>query len=327
MASYNKCPTGWRVRVRKQGQVHTATFPTKQEAQTWAIQRESGILSGKYGQIPKIPFSRLIERYIKEVIPSHAGGRPEEYRLKRTVTSELGSVILTDLSPEHFALWRDKRLQSVSNTSVLREWATLAAVCNIAVREWRWLSENPMRGVRRPKANPPRQRLITPDEIEAILIACGSNYENKQARVGLAFEFAIETGMRAGELCKFWWGCVHEKHVHLPKEITKTRMPRDVPLSPRAIALLDQIKGVTGDNQDACCFGLTSPILDALFRKAKERAGVGGFTFHDSRALALTRLSRRLNVMQLARMSGHQDVRTLQRVYYRESIEDIASLL
>ena len=46
--------------------------------------------------------------------------------------------------------------------------------------------------------------------------------------------------------------------------------------------------------------------------------------FHDSRAEALTRMARKVDVMTLAKISGHKDLRMLQNVYYRESPEEIA---
>ena len=47
--------------------------------------------------------------------------------------------------------------------------------------------------------------------------------------------------------------------------------------------------------------------------------------FHDSRADALTRLSRRMDVMRLARISGHRDLRQLLQTYYRETAADVAA--
>ena len=66
--------------------------------------------------------------------------------------------------------------------------------------------------------------------------------------------------------------------------------------------------------------------LDANFRKYRERAGVEGITFHDTRHLAITRLSKRLDVLALARMTGHRDLKQLQR-YYNESAEELAGRL
>jgi integrase len=67
--------------------------------------------------------------------------------------------------------------------------------------------------------------------------------------------------------------------------------------------------------------------LDALFRKARRNAGLSGFVFHDARRTALTRMSKRLHPMQLARISGHRDLKTLLTTYYAETVEDIGARL
>jgi integrase len=70
-----------------------------------------------------------------------------------------------------------------------------------------------------------------------------------------------------------------------------------------------------------------SGSMDALFRKARDRAGIHGLHFHDSRAEALTRLARKVDVLTLAKISGHRDINLLSRVYYRETAEQIAPRL
>jgi integrase len=74
-------------------------------------------------------------------------------------------------------------------------------------------------------------------------------------------------------------------------------------------------------------YSVSAASLDALFRKARRRAGLEGFTFHDARGTALTRLSRLLGVLELARISGHRDLRTLMDHYYREAPEAVAARL
>lgn len=321
MATYVKRGSAWRVQVRKGGQSYSATFPSKAAAQQWAVQVESDIVSGRLGSVPDRPFKDVIDRYLREVTPKKRGHRAEMFRLKRTIDDELAEVRLRQLGPEHFAAWRDRRLNSVGAASVLREWATLSNVCNVAVREWRWLRSNPMAGLKKPDQPRPRQRLISQNEIDAIIRACGADYSTAQGRVGAAFLFAIETAMRAGEICGLTWVNVKERYAHIP--VTKNGLSRDVPLSDKALKILNSLGTRGGEG----VFNLTAASLDALFRKAKARAMVSGFTFHDARATALTALSRKLNVMQLARVSGHRDLRILQNVYYRETAGDIAPLL
>ena len=47
---------------------------------------------------------------------------------------------------------------------------------------------------------------------------------------------------------------------------------------------------------------------------------------HGVNHVAITRLARKLDILSLARMVGHRDLKMLQ-VYYRESAEDIAKRL
>ena len=320
MASFVKRGKTWRVQIRKSGQSHSASFPNKAQAVEWATKIEAGILAGKLGMIPDKTFGDAVERYIKEVVPGKRGSRPEKYRLLRTVDDALGKVKLTSLRPEDFSGWRDRRLQKVSPASVLREWGTLANVCNIAVNEWRWLNENPMRNVKRPVEVAPRQRVITQDEIDRIVFVCGDDYSTAMGRVGLAFQFAIETAMRAGEICGLTWEHVFERHVHLPT--TKNGHPRDVPLSDAASLILSRLPKNLGSQ----CFGITPGSLDALFRRAKVKARCDGFTFHDARRTALTRLAKLFqNVLDLARISGHRDLSLLLRVYYAPDIADLSA--
>ena len=326
MATYTKRGKTWRVQIRKAGQCYSASFPLKVQAQEWAAAIEMEIISGKLGKVPDKTFGDLIDRYLKEVTPTKASARHETLRLNKLKLSDVSKVKLADLAPKHFEQWRDKRLEEVSAGSVDREMNTISHVCTLGVK-WKWLMANPLKQVKRPPEPPPRHQVISEADLERILHSCGENYYTAMGRVGLALRFALETAMRAGEITKLRWWMVHHQHVHLPKEITKTRVARDVPLSKEALAILDKLKGITCRDQDDCCFGITGPILDALFRKAKKRADVSGIVFHDSRATALTRLSKLFDVLALARISGHRDISLLSRVYYRPSISDLADRL
>ena len=72
-------------------------------------------------------------------------------------------------------------------------------------------------------------------------------------------------------------------------------------------------------------FGIEPALRDALFRKAKAKTGLD-LRFHDSRAEAIWRLSKKLDVLQLARVIGHRDPKSLM-FYFAESASDMAKLL
>jgi len=124
--------------------------------------------------------------------------------------------------------------------------------------------------------------------------------------------------MRAGEICGLVASDIVGRTATLRQ--TKNGTKRGVPLSRRAAELLRLLPEVPNEEP---LFGMKTGSLDARFREAKKRAIIEDGTFHDTRHLAITRLARKLNVLDLARMVGHRDLRQLQ-VYYNESAETIA---
>ena len=318
MPTLQKRGTSWRAIVRKHGRYASDSFATKTEARNWALAKELEFAAERRGDIPSDKtVADLIERYLEEQDPD----RPTRLRLQRTRTNGLGEVRLSEFSGQDVARWRDDRLKEVSAASVLREWNTLSSICTRAVKEWRWLRDNPFRDAERPAAPQPRSRRPQTDEIDRILYCLGYRPDalchTKNARVGAAALWAIETGMRAGEICALRPEHVRGRVAHLEK--TKNGHPRDVPLSKQALAVWAQLP--------AGHFDLNSGTVDALWRRARDKALVEGLTFHDLRREALTRLSKKFDVLELARISGHRDLRVLLQVYYRPSMADLAGKL
>lgn len=325
MASYRKRGNKWYAEIRRKGHdPRFATFATKAQAVAWAAKVENEIINDKIGKIPDKSFADLLTKYAEDVSPTKKGARWEQIRLAAIKEMDVGKVMLPELSTAHFAKWRDDRLKAVSAGTVNREWNLLSNACNRAVNEWKWLTVNPMKTVKRPPQPKARDRRISDHELERILYACGYDYEatpqTAYARVGAAFLFAIETAMRAGEIVG-----LTKNDVNLDARVAKLRdtkngTSRNVPLSTEAIRLLRQLP------ESDPVFGLASSTLDALFRKAKSAALITDLTFHDSRHEAITRLAKKLDVLDLARMVGHRDLKMLM-VYYNESAEDLAKKL
>lgn len=324
MAYIRKRGKGYYVEIRKNGIKKHATFDTKYEANQWAADTESLILAGKSKGIPDITFGTLMERYRDEVTTTKRGKKWETTRINLLLKDPLADVRLPNLDQPNFAEWRDRRLKSVSAASVLREWNILSSACSIAVKEWKWLPTHPMRGVKRPETPRARDRRPSQKEIDSILYILGYDGTTPStitSRVGAAFAFAIETGMRAGEIAGLTWDRIYLEERYL-KTFGKTQAARrDVPLSPKAITILNSL-----NKSEELVFQLKTGQIDALFRKARDKALIKDLHFHDSRAEAVTRLASKLNINALAMAIGHKDLRMLT-IYYRESASDIAKKL
>lgn len=327
MATFTKRGKKHLARVRKNGIEQSKTFETKAQAVAWAASVETEINQGRLGIVPDKTVKQLVERYMEEVLPLKKGERPERHRLNRLLDDDLAKVKLAVVNQSHISAWRDRRLKEVGAASVLREWNSISAIFTVAQREWKWVLEHPMRGVSKPKDPPPRTRRISEDEIDRLMLAFGYEYDQKpdtqMARLGAALLFAIETAMRAGEICSLTWGHVHleRRVVHLPK--TKNGHARDVPLSLEAVRLLKQLDVA----ESGSVFQLNAESLSVLFGKARKRALIDDLHFHDSRREALTRMASKVDVLTLAKISGHRDLSILKDVYYTPDIGEIASKL
>ncbi|NLC24177.1 MAG: site-specific integrase [Oxalobacter sp.] len=325
MASYIKRGKTWRVFIAKCGVRKSGTFKTKAEAVAWATQEEADILLGKHEQYQDRTFFDLLERYAATVSVKKRGGRWESSRIAAIQQDKLARVLCRELGARHFAQWRDEKLARVSPASVNRYMNILSHVCHVAVNEWQWLEENPLKTVRRPPQPKPRDRRISSEEIDRIILASGYKHdqspETSRERVGAIFLFAIETATRAGEIVKMQWKDVdiERRVVFLPE--TKNGSSREVPLSTEAIRILRQILQDKGN-----VFRITVSNLGNVFRQLKARAMIDELHFHDTRHEAITRLARKLDVLDLARMVGHRDLKQLM-VYYNATAEELAKRL
>ncbi len=93
-----------------------------------------------------------------------------------------------------------------------------------------------------------RTRRPSDEEIERICMWCLYDKDTvpklKKQRVALAFLLAVETAMRAGELCSLNWDDIDFDGLVAYLELTKNGYSRDVPLSKKALKLFYQLKSV-----------------------------------------------------------------------------------
>ncbi|UOD28739.1 site-specific integrase [Massilia violaceinigra] len=325
MAAPKKVDGRWQHRVMVKGKRTSGTFDTKAAALAWEAEQRTAVAGGGGGAITQT-CADAFDQYERDVSRRKKGHVWEKRRLAAFSKSPLGAVLMCEVDSTHVAKWRDWRLtvpvdgrRLPQGSTVQREMNLLSNVFTIARKEWKWIAASPTTDVKRPKENKARFRRISEDEIKQMCDALGwrnAPPTTKMQSVAAVFLFAIETAMRLGEICKLTKGSVTGRVAKVLG--SKNGEDRDVPLSPRAMELWSW-------NPEG--FGVCATTLDALFRKArKDRTTITNMTFHDSRHEAITRLAKKLHVLDLARMVGHKDIRKLM-IYYNESAEDIAAKL
>lgn len=301
----------------------SATFPTKRQAELWAHEIETQVRDGRRG-IVRSTLDDAIDRYIRDVSPTLRSGANITKRLKalKKMLPTLRQV--SDLTAADFTRFRDTRLAEVSVATVRKEMTIIRSVLESCRRDWSMIATNPIADVKRPPAPPDRKRLMLDSERDRLLMSLTfeGKVENLSHQVAVAMLLALETAMRAGELLGLAWDRVNLDGRYVSLELTKNGDRRDVPLSSEAVRLLELLKGIDATT----VFTVTSASLDALFRKARMRCEIKNLHFHDTRATALTNLSKRLDVMELARMVGHRDIRSLM-IYYRPTASELSKKL
>ena len=315
----------WQAKIRKKGYpVMSNTFDTKREAEAWAAITESEMTRGVFvdrSKAESTTFEDVINRYIKEDAPKHKGGDSEIIRLKAFLRDEakICARAMATLLTEDFEEFRDKRAQKVQPATVKRDLGLLHSVIEHNRRRLN-LRENPISDVRRPTVNNARDVRFQGNEEERLFTAI-EDIRNPWLRPLVIF--ALETAMRRGELLSLRWENVNlEKRTALLPD-TKNGTSREVPLSSRALEVLRTIPR----SLDGKVFKTTSEGLKKSFERARKRADMEHFNFHDLRHESITRLFERgWNIMEVSAVSGHKDLSSLKR-YTNLRASDLAKKL
>ncbi len=338
MAYFRKLKSGsWRAQVERKGVRKSQTFQTKAAAQLWAAQEEAVILKGgTSGFFPAKTLGDAFDRYELEVSKRKRGHHAEALRFNawRKGFPDLCAKVLHTITPEDIAMWRDARREAVSDSSVVRESAQLRNVWTVAANEWGWCGVSPWTKVKMPRKAHARTRQTTWREVKMLVrhmgYVTGKAPETPQQEVAWAYMLAQHTAMRAGEVRGLTRRSVNltSRVVTLVDHKTVEREgTRFVPVTKKAARLLKVLDAHAAAQGRDEYFTISAQSLDVLFRKVRDRLLIEDLHFHDSRADALTRLSKKMDVMRLAKISGHRDLKQLLAAYYRETAADIAATI
>jgi len=291
MASIYKVGKRWRAQVLIGDDRRGKVFDTKAEASQWAMALEA---DGKKPLAVSTMLVRDAAVRLHAICVNEDKGRSEISRAKRLQSDPIADKRLVDVSNDDLAEYRDRRMKDVEAASVRRELNLIRGMFRRCREDWKWMSHNPFEGFKAPKSPDSRMRRVSADE----------------------------TAMRSGEIVGLTWKSVHldKSYAHLPK--TKNGDKRDVPLSPFAREILNALPREEGQP----CFMMNDEQRDANWRKWRDKLPVDDLHFHDTRSEGIWRLSKKLDVLQLARVIGHRDINSLL-IYYRESAEDMAASL
>lgn len=321
MASFRQHGNSWQARVRRKGHPDiTKSFIKLIDAERWARAIEASIDRGVYfdtTEAEKVTLGDVIGRYIREVLPSMKGYVEDSYRLRAIQRRSISMTSMARLSSLKIASYRDERLLKVAPNTVIRELAYLSSVINHARREWGINIANPVQMVRKPSMPQGRNRLITDDELQRLLEQLEPTGRRNVWMKPLVL-FALETGMRRGELLQLKWADINFQNQIATLWETKNGDRRVVPLSSKAVETLQTApRSLCGR-----VFPLSQAAQAKAFKEALKRCNLDDLHFHDLRHTAITNMAKKLpNLIELAAVSGHKSLKMLQRYYHPDAVE------
>ncbi len=176
MASFRKRgPYQWQAQVRKKGQpLQTKTFVTRAEAEQWAraieVEMDKGVFVSR-AEAESTTLKELFERYLAEVTPRKKGAASETNRLRALMRLPLARRYVAGIRGIDIARFRDERLRKVTPSTVKRDLVLLGHVFEVARKEWGIYVHNPVRDIRIPADNRPRDRRLQTGEEPRLLEA------------------------------------------------------------------------------------------------------------------------------------------------------------
>lgn len=327
----------WRVIIRRAGfPPQSKTFDRKKDAEAWAAMTEAKMGVGQFDrlqvkQAAATTVKDVFQRYLDEV-GKGMKGRNAVSILERLMRDAAFMRIRFDrITPNDIRDWRDDRVLDIKPASVHREMNTISAVFTHAIKEWGLsLSGNPCHSVSRFKgADKPRNLMWTEADIQKFLDAAdwkdGIHPVTGRDYVGWALLLAAETAMRMGELCLPTVADFHPdlKYVHL--SATKNGDVRNVPLSSKALRIIAFL--CEGKRPQDKIIPINANTLGEYMLDVRKKCGLEHLRGHDARHTAATAMSKKLpNVLELAAVTGHRSLKSLNR-YYHPAPADLASKL
>ena len=176
---------------------------------------------------------------------------------------------------------------------------------------------NPVKLVDKPHAEKSRERVLTPDELRAVLMAS----RKMGGPFGILFEVLVRTGLRKGEVANLTWDRLDiiEGTLTLGSSDTKNGQPTTVPLPPVVSSLLGSV-----ERNGAYVLSTNGKTAVSGFSRAEKRlkimSGIPDMRVHDLRrtfASILGRLRVEPHIIEACLNHTGGKISGIARVYNR----------
>ncbi len=277
-----------------------ASFRTRSLAKKWVQDVESGIRDGRHfrtAESKKHTVGEMIDRFITHWLIKYPSRQEKQKSLLIWWKQWCGHLLLADLTAAVIADGRDQLLNETtvrgglrSPSTVNRYLSAFGKALTVAVKEWGWLEDNPIRNVSKPSESNGRERFLSFAEKDLLLQECR---ESRNPNLLPIVSLALITAMRFGEIIGLRWRDIDFEQRTVTLWRTKNGDRRVVPLTDEAASIFHGYL-TFGDSLDELIFrshrNTNTPqrkvSIREAFENALKRAGIKNFRFHDLRHTA-----------------------------------------
>jgi len=262
---------------------------SKTVAKEIANEIRSKIIRGEY--IPQkeksITFKEAAENYLKWYI-NHSNARPrskeEQKRKVEKLIQFFGNFRISEISENLIERYKEHRLnEGVSKKTINRELNVLNSIFN-RVKELN-LYNGDLPKVKKFKTDSDDTvKYLTPEEARRLVEACPDWFKP-------VVVFALNTGLRAGEIFSLRWENIdfENRVIYIESTSTKTKKTYKVPMNETVYKLLKKLEkekkehGYVFTNRLGLPYKYEDRTYLKVFKNACKRAGIENFRFHDLR--------------------------------------------
>jgi len=316
----------YQAKVRLKGfPSQTATFDRKTDARRWIQDTESAIRDGRYfkgTESKRHTFSEMIDRYMRDVLPHKSDSMQRDQTTQLNWwKAKLGDRLLAHITQALISEHRDLLLKEIgpkkkkrSPASVVRYMAALSHVYTIAINEWEWVEDSPIRKVRKPKEPEGRVRFLDDDERIRLLRVCR---ESDNHYLYPAAVLAIATGARKMEVMRLTWGDIDIERNRAIIHKTKNKERKSLPLGEHSMLVIKELSKVRRIDTNLLFPSKSGdkPVdLRNPWEQALKKADIKDFRFHDFRHCTASYLAMNsASLMELAKSLGHKSLQAVKR--------------
>ena len=267
------------------------------------------IAEGKYLDIKKqqrTRFKEFADIYVRDYAKNKKSCETTDTHYLKRLIPFFGDKYLHEITPQLVQRYQTERRRQKNYKGKLpspayinRELACLKCIFSRAI-EWGYAKENPVKKVKFEKENNERVRFLEKDELVKLL-------DCADEKLKPALMLAVNTGMRFSEMQYLKWKEVDLQRGIITLRDTKNGETRQVPMNRTVLEILSIFPHKNNEayvfcKKDGSPYNLRSPFL-----RARAKAGIKDFRFHDLRHTAASYLVMKgIDINTVREILGHK---------------------